>query len=143
MPSGTPSHERAGNGIAAQMQRIADGFGTLVRDHLALARIEAVEDAKSLGGDVARVAVFAPFLLLGYALLCVAASVAIGQALGMAWGFVIVAGVNLLVGGVGVGLGLSRLRQRRVLGETVAEIKATSSLLSATRSAKSEGAHGR
>lgn len=113
------------------MQRIADGFGTLVRDHLALARIEFIEDAKKVGGDAAQLAAFGPFLMLGYALLCVAGSLAIGLALGPIWGFLIVGVVNVLIGIVGLGLAMNKLKQRRVLGKTAEELRATSELLSA------------
>lgn len=112
------------------MQRIVDGFGTLVREHLNLARLELMGDAKALGGDAAKVAIFAPFLLVGYVLVCVALGVFVGQALGMGWGFLIVGGVNLLVGGIGVGRALSQLKTRQVLPETVEELRSSAALLS-------------
>ncbi len=118
------------NGIGNQMQRIVDGFATLVREHVALARLEFIEDAKAVGGDAARVAIFAPFLLVGYLLTCVAVGVFIGNAIGAGWGFLIVGALNLLVGGVGLMVALSHLRKRRVLGETVQEIRASAALLS-------------
>lgn len=115
------------------MQRVADGFGTLVREHLALARIELIEDVKSVGGDSARVAAFTPFLLVGYLFVCIALAILIGQALGLGWAFLIVGVLNLLVGGVGVALGLGRLKHRRVLDDTVEELRATTALLGTVR----------
>ncbi len=54
------------------LQRLLDGLQTLIREHLALARVEAKEDLRAMGRDLLVSAAGIPALFAGYLLLMVA-----------------------------------------------------------------------
>src|SRR5260370_36122661 len=64
------SSDATNGSISAVVVKLADGLGKRVTEHLELAKVELVDDAKELGLLVARLAVVVPFLLVGYAFLC-------------------------------------------------------------------------
>lgn len=129
--------------IAGLVSRMADGMGKLVSQHLALAKLELAEDAKAVGGEVAKVAIFLPFVLLGYALLMVALSFVLARWLGLAGGFAVVGAVNLVGGAAAAGLAVSRLRGRKLLTGTVTELERTSERLTAPGQTLVESNHGK
>src|SRR5207248_11738278 len=89
-------------GIATSLTNLADGIGKLVTQHLTLARMELAEDAKAVGTQLGKIIAFVPFVLIGYALLCVAGAVALSQIVPLAGALAIVGGVNVLGGAVGI-----------------------------------------
>src|SRR3954471_11658706 len=97
-------------GIAAQVARIADGLSRLVSQHVALLRLELAEDAKAVGISVGTIAALAPFVLVGYALLCASVAWAVSPWVGVAGGLAIVGGVNVAGGGGGAFLSGARVR---------------------------------
>ncbi len=132
MNLGTEQTER---GLTALVGRMADGFSRLVSQHLTLARMELAEDAKAVGGDVARIAVFAPFLLVGYLFVCGALSLALAPWLGYAGGLGAVGALNLVGGTVGVLSALSRLKARRVMDDSAEEFSRSVAVLSSASQA--------
>lgn len=121
-------------GISALLGNLADGFSKLVTQHLALARMELIEDVKVLGKNAGMIAAFVPFVLLGYALLMVALSalLAVNAGLGWAAGFGIVGGVHLVGGAIGIALAASKLKHRQVLDGSMEEIHKSAAVLSAS-----------
>jgi hypothetical protein len=118
--------------------KMVDGMGRLVTQHITLARIEIVDELKTLGSDAGQIAAFAPFLAVGYVLWCGAAVALLATKLGWAWGFFIVGTVNVAVGAVGVLLGVKRLRAKAgepVLDASLAEMKNTAAALAHPRDA--------
>lgn len=118
------------HGIAAQVSRIADGFSRLVSQHVALARMELAEDARAIGISVGTIAALAPFVLVGYTLLCGALALAIAPWVGLAGGLALVGGVNVLGGAGGILLAVNRLRARQMLGTTRQELSQSAQVLS-------------
>ncbi|ADO71258.1 phage holin family protein [Stigmatella aurantiaca] len=114
--------EQTDRGIAALVGRMADGFSRLVSQHLTLARMEMAEDAKAMGKDVARIAAFVPFVLVGYVFVCGALAAVLAQWLGLAGGLVTVGIINLIAGGIGIRRALSRLQERRVMDDSAQEL---------------------
>lgn len=129
MPVESEPSER---GLSALLGRVADGMSRLVVQHLTLARLEVQEDIKVWVQNLARIAVFAPFVVLGYALLTVALSVWISQWLGLAGAFAVVGGLHVLAGGVGVGMGVSKISRNEVMPETQQELSRSAAVLSAS-----------
>jgi len=116
-------------GIAAQISRVAEGLGKLFAEHVTLARLELAEDAKTVGKHAGLVAVFLPFVFLGYALLCIALSFGLTRWMSLPAAFALVGGVNLLAGAVGVLVAIKRLRARPLLNDTVSELNRSASLI--------------
>jgi hypothetical protein len=98
--------------------RLVLSIGKLVADHLALARLEIGEDARRIGGQLATVALFIPFVFAGYALLSGALAAVLARWLTPAGALLLVGGVNLLAGGIGLRSAIAGLR----LPEKVEEI---------------------
>lgn len=135
--------------LSELLARIADGLGTLVSEHVALARLELTEEAKTWGGAIAKVAIFLPFVLFGYGFLCAALAAALAPRLGIGWALFAVGAGNAALGGIGVFVALARVRQREGLEGTMAELKQSASALVHVGGAPSvvpvavEVAHGR
>jgi uncharacterized membrane protein YqjE len=118
-------------GIGAQVSRMADGFSRLVVHHIALAKMELAEDAKAVGIQVGTIAALAPFVLVGYTLLCGALAVLISRWVGVAGGLAIVGGLNVGGGLYGILRAANRLKSRQMLDGTLQELSRSTNLLSA------------
>jgi hypothetical protein len=117
-------------GIAEQMSRMVDGFSRLVTHHLALARLELSQDARAVGRDLAMLAAFAPFLLVGYVLVCIGLGFALEPLMGLVWGFMLVGALNLVAGGMGLWWAARRLKEHRpMLENSMEEIRSSAALL--------------
>ncbi len=115
-------------GLAASLAGLADGLGNLVAQHVQLARLEAEADARAVGGELARAAVFAALAVVGYALLCVAAAVALAQWLPLGAAFAAVGGVNLAGAAWGLMAAARRLKARKVLAGSLDEATRSAAL---------------
>ncbi len=127
--------EQTDRGISALVGRMADGFSRLVSQHLTLARMELAEDAKAMGMDVARIAVFVPFVLVGYLFVCGALAAAIAPWLGYAGALAVVGALNLVGGAVGILRAVSRLKARQVMDNTSQELSKSVAVLSSASNA--------
>ncbi|SEM00232.1 Putative Holin-X, holin superfamily III [Stigmatella aurantiaca] len=114
--------EQTDRGISALVGRMADGFSRLVSQHLTLARMEMAEDAKAMGKDVARIAAFVPFILVGYLFVCGALAAVLARWLGVAGALVTVGVLNLIGGGIGIHRAISRLQGRQVMDDSAQEL---------------------
>jgi putative superfamily III holin-X len=94
-------------------QRLLDGLQTLVREHLALARAEAKEDLRIMGGDRLLGAAGVPALAVGYLLLMIAFGFLLSVWLANWAAFGIVALVNLGGGAVLTVICRQQLMRRR------------------------------
>ncbi|NPC84124.1 phage holin family protein, partial [Pyxidicoccus fallax] len=88
--------EQTDRGFSALVGRMADGFSRLVTQHLQLARLELAEDIKATGLDVAMIAAFVPFILVGYAFVCGALAAVLATWMGWAGALGGVGLVNLV-----------------------------------------------
>ncbi len=123
--------EQTDRGLTAILGRMTEGFSRLVTQHLTLARVELVEDLRGLGKDTALIAAGIPFVLLGYTFLCGAVAALLAPAVGWAGALALVGGLNLLMGGVGIGVAASRLKQRSLMDGTAAELNRSVEVLAA------------
>ncbi|NNB95622.1 phage holin family protein [Corallococcus exiguus] len=114
--------EQTDRGVAALVGRMADGFSRLVTQHLQLARVELAEDAKAMGLDVASIAVFVPFLLVGYAFVCGALAAVLAPWTGWAGALALVGAVNLVGGGLGILRAVKRMKSRQMMDDSVSEL---------------------
>jgi uncharacterized membrane protein YqjE len=128
MGLGTEQTER---GLAAIVGRMTEGFSRLVTQHLALARAELVEDLRGLGKDTALMVAGVPFVLLGYAFLCAALAALLERWVGWAGALALVGSLNLVIGGVGIGVAASRLKQRSLMDGTTEELNRSVEVLAA------------
>lgn len=119
-------------GIAALVGRLADGLGRLVSQHIQLARAELGEDLRAMGLDVARIAVFVPFVLVGYLFVCGALAALLARWLGWAGALALVGGVNLVGGGFGIFRAVQRLRTRDLMDDTAQELSRSVSVARTT-----------
>jgi hypothetical protein len=119
---GLGTEQTTERGIAALVGRMTDGFSRLVSQHIELARAELAQDVRGMGLDVASIAVFVPFVLVGYTFLCAALSALLAQWVGWAGALALVGGANLVGGGVGIYGAISRLRSRSVMDQTSQEL---------------------
>ncbi|QRK14167.1 phage holin family protein [Archangium violaceum] len=115
--------------LTALVGRLTDGFSKLVTQHLTLARVELMEDARIMGQDVALIAAFVPFVLVGYAFLCGALAAVLAQWVGWAGSLALVGAVNLVGGVLGITRVAMRLKSHRVMDETTQELERSVAVL--------------
>lgn len=123
--------------------RITDGFGRLVSEHLALARVELHEDARALAVDLVRIAVFVPLILVGYGLLNAALAWLLSPWLTIPGAFAAVGALNVAIGGFGAYRAADRLKGRQVLEGSREEVGRTTQTLSTVTRASGNGVERR
>jgi uncharacterized membrane protein YqjE len=111
-----------GDGIIALVRETVDGIGHLVAEHVKLARLELVAEAKDGGRRLALIALIVPIVFIGYALVCIGLSLLLARWLGSSNAFFLVGGVHVVLGGVAVTMAAARLRRAQPLRETVQEV---------------------
>lgn len=114
--------EQTERGISALVGRMADGFSRLVTQHLQLARLELAEDVKATGLDVAMIAAFVPFILVGYAFVCGALAALLSTWLGWTGALGGIGLLNLAGGAGGAFWAVKRLQRRRVMDDSSSEL---------------------
>jgi hypothetical protein len=120
-----------GDGFIALVRETADGLGRLIADHIKLARVEMVADAKEASRRMALLAGAAAVIGLGYLFLWIAVALALRRPLGAPLAFVIVGGLHVTVGVIVLVALVRRLRRGRVLNQTVSEVGRTVTALRA------------
>ena len=96
-------------GVVREIGLLADGVERFCADSLSLAKLEAVEAARSMAGDLARIGAFAVLAGVGYGLLCVALALALVPTTGAAAAFLAVGAANAVAGAVGLAVVVHRL----------------------------------
>jgi uncharacterized membrane protein YqjE len=127
--------ERGGPFASAQtrdaLNRLIDGFQTLVREHLALAKIELKEDLNRMARSVMLSAAGLPALVAGYMLLNIAIALLLATVMASWAAFGIVALVNLGAGAaLTVVFGKKAKETRIKLSETESELRRNREMLS-------------
>ena len=119
-----------GDGIIALVRETADGLGKLIADHVKLARVELVSDARFYVRDLAVMAVAGVVLLVGYVLGLVAAGLALGRAINNTpLAFAAVAVLHLIAGAIGIVVGAKRAKRVRLMHDTAEEVSRSVSAL--------------
>jgi hypothetical protein len=118
-----------GDGLFELVRETADGLGRLIADHIKLARVEIVADARAYGRRVALLAVAAAFLVVGYLFAWIAAALGLALLIGEPLAFLAVAVAHLVGGAIGLGVVARKLRRARVMDGTVSEVERSISTL--------------
>ena len=118
------------DGIIALVRETADGLGKLIADHVKLARVELVSDARFYARDLAVMAAAGVVLLIGYVIGLVAAGLAIGRAIdNTPLAFGALAGLLLIAGAIGIVVGAKRAKRVRLMHDTAEEVSRSVSAL--------------
>ena len=113
------------------LNRLIDGFQTLVREHLALAKVELKEDLKRMGRSLLLSAAGVPALVAGYLLLNVAIALLLATVIASWAAFGIVAVVTLAAGSALTAHFIKKARQTPIsLDSTSTELRRDREMLS-------------
>jgi hypothetical protein len=115
------SEER--EGIVGLIRETLDGLRDLIADHIKLARVEMVSDAKTYGRSMAVLVVAGLVLAIGYVFGLIAAALALGRVWGTPVAFVAVAALHVVVGGIAMVSAMARMRRTHPMHDTVVEAK--------------------
>lgn len=124
--AGLARDERIG-GIGHAFGQVADGLGRLVSEHLALAKLELAHDAQELGGELGKMLVFTPMVIVGYAFLCSALAMALMRWMEVPAALLIVGGANFALGSLGLYGAIKRIRAQQPMRDTLREVELTAS----------------
>jgi len=130
------------DGIVSLLTETLDGFGHLVAMHIKLARLELLADARNCGRKVATVALTIPFLLLGYAILCVGLGVCLSPTLGLGIALLLVGGVHLVGGAIALYIAVRSLQDQRWMAESAHAASGSLSALRLRLPGEPSGEHG-
>ena len=120
-----------GDGLLSLVKETADGLGRLIADHIKLARVEMVADAKDWSRKAAMLLLAAVFVAVGYTFAWLAAAVALGRLIGVPLAFLAVAVLHLLGGALGLRAVSRRMKGVRIMNETASEVSRSVSTLAA------------
>jgi hypothetical protein len=116
-------------GIVGLLRETAEGLGTLVADHIKLARLELVADVQSYSRGLATMVIAALVLMMGYAFAWFAAGVALGRMWGAPVAFLAIAAVHLVAGGIAVAWAAGKMKRTRLMHGSAAEARTSMTAL--------------
>lgn len=122
-------------GMADLVVQLVGDLANLFAQHVALAKVELRDSARTVGKGVGILAAVAPLVLVGYCFLNAALALALARFMPLAASVALMGLLNVLAGAVGVVVATRALR-RPVLGDTVDELERTADALTPDRVAK-------
>jgi uncharacterized membrane protein YqjE len=128
-----PSPDR--QGMADLVVQLVGDLANLFAQHVALAKVELRDSARTVGKGVGILAAVAPLVLVGYCFLNAALALALARFMPLAASVALMGLLNVLAGAVGVVVATRALR-RPVMGETVDELERTADALTPDRVAR-------
>lgn len=140
---------RPGRGAPSELDSVREavtglsqGMNSLVRGHLALARVEMARDLKALGKDAVFEIAGLPMLLASYLLLWFGLGFLLALAMPVWASFLICSGFNFLVGGGLMLWGYARVkREKPRMDATTREVKRDREWAARLRSPEPEPVH--
>lgn len=102
-----------GTSLGREASRATRALAVLLREHLALARIELTNEGKRVVIHSAVALGALPFFLSALVILSVALALGLGEWLGVAWGFLVVGVLELSIAGALALYGGKKLREER------------------------------
>jgi uncharacterized membrane protein YqjE len=102
------------NSFADALQGLSQGLSSLVKGHLALARVELTEDLKKTAKETSTQLAGIPLLLVGYLLLFIALGALLALAMPVWVAFLICSLVNIGVGAALVAWGMRQVKKSRI-----------------------------
>lgn len=118
--------------MADLVVQLVGDLANLFAQHVALAKLELRDSARTVGKGVAFLAAVAPLVLVGYLLLNAALALALARWMPLAASVALMGVLNILAGGVGV-VFAARAFRRPILGDTVEELERTATALTPER----------
>jgi uncharacterized membrane protein YqjE len=118
--------------LANLLGNIVDGFGRLVTEHIALAKLELAKDANGLARELGKLALLLPLIAVGYAFICAALVALLVPTLSVAAALALVGAANLVSGSAGAYVAWKRLKRPPVMENTLDELGRSVSVLKAT-----------
>ena len=128
MTARTQRTDGARQGMAELVVQLVADFSHLVAQHVALAKLELQNSARTVGLSVGQIAGFAPLILVGYAFLNAGLALALARWLPLAGAVALVGLINIVGGMVGIARAARRLR-RPVLDTSLRELEQTAHAL--------------
>lgn len=122
-------------GMADLVVQLVGDLANLFAQHVALAKVELRDSARTVGKGVGILAAVAPLVLVGYCFLNAALALALARFMPLAASVALMGLLNVLAGAVGVVVATRALR-RPVLGDTVDELERTADALTPDRVSK-------
>ncbi|HVZ86368.1 MAG TPA: phage holin family protein [Polyangia bacterium] len=116
-------------GIVGLLRETAEGLGTLVADHIKLARLELVADVQGYSRGLATMLIAALVLMMGYAFAWFAAAVALGRLWGAPLAFLAIAAVHLVAGGIAVAWAAGKMKRTRLMHGSATEARTSMNAL--------------
>lgn len=98
--------------VGESLASAIEAVGELVEVHIALAKAELAQEARSMALAVVPLLAALPLLVAGYLLLCMGAADALGAVIAPGAGYAIVGGVNVIGGAAAIRYALGRFRKR-------------------------------
>lgn len=114
MDSRFPRSSEARNSITDVAKGAAEDLLDLLTSQIKLARVELAADARAALMNVARIALFVPVIVVGYAFALAALAGWLAQWLGVVGGIAVVGGLQMVVGILGAVLTARSLRRVRI-----------------------------
>jgi hypothetical protein len=109
--------------VSALLKETAGNLGTLVADHLKLARVELETDVRIYAGALGISLAAGVLLLVGYLFAWAAVVNVLARLWGAPTGFGVVAGVHFFVGGLALAAVSRKLHTTKVLRESIVEVR--------------------
>jgi uncharacterized membrane protein YqjE len=122
-------------GMANLVVQLVGDLANLFAQHVALAKVELRDSARTVGKGVGILAAVAPLVLVGYSFLNAALALALSRWMPLAASVALMGFLNVLAGAVGVVVATRSLR-RPMLGDTVDELERTADALTPDRLSK-------
>src|SRR5688572_18388308 len=137
-----PSNVEPTSSLGDVVRRIGDDVKTIAGDELLLAKLELKRAMKSALGDAAAILLGGIVALIGFAMLCVTAVVALAPIVPALWvRMIVMAAAYLLTGGVVAGIFVKKLKEDTNPAHSDAVEEAVSTVENIKRGLSPERAH--
>ena len=114
------------------VKQLGESMSEMLEGHLKLFKMELKDDAAVLAENIVAVAALLPLILVGWGFLCVALGLYLGKFMPLELAYLLMAGLNLVVAGTGIGLALARLSKRNWLSRTKREAQKSVAIVTTT-----------
>ena len=108
--------------MPALLENIVDGFGRLVSEHVALAKLELAKDATVLARQLGKLAIVLPFIAVGYAFICAAAVAVMVNWMSLPVALALIGAANLGIGSATAYGAWKQLKRPPVMEDTLDEL---------------------
>jgi uncharacterized membrane protein YqjE len=122
------TQERNGR-VPALLGNIVDGFGRLVSEHVALAKLELAKDATGLARQLGKLVIVLPFIAVGYAFICAAVVAVMVPWMSLPAALALIGAVNLGIGSATAYGAWKQLKRPPVMEDSLEELGRSVSVL--------------